>query len=648
MSAGVLVFLGVVMLGGLTGLLWQNPRTYGRAQFSIELSPSVLGPTTDWLVWSASLLLSISPSILMLARRRAKPDAVVVLTSLIFPLLSLMTTSFSYFVGATLLVGSGFLAAYALVSRSEQLVGTARGYAIRLVWAETFAFLAVMAAGGVVSVLHWRTDTFSALISGSPMDTSLKMLSVDLEAFYLARPLLPWIFIALAVAAIAALFKEPIQLITGPISTWFTGEKHRTGDSASPNSGSWPLSNMVPPKSFPYLILAGSIVLGVAIAVYPYTVANLGAVLGGDSPFYLGTLLSMNKLADALPLLKTDRGFFLLLLFLMKILTGLSAVWVVRLMPALLSGLLAVSSFALVREGTGRLWAAAFVALLSVVSAQTALGMAAGIITNWFALSLANFTFALIVRSIRLHSTAAAVESLAVSLVLLVSYALLWVVLIATLVLVFFASVIPFRVGESREWKYEAGVLSGVLFGNILIPVAFLFLAATPLLGFRPQGLDPSHWLVFGWSYLTQATPWVLRSAPATLQGAFDFAEDLTLPFLALLSIVAFLADASQTRIFRRIISATILVPFAITVMTPGLQMAAITPPLAWRGLYIMPMYLTGALGAENVIRRVNGRGSPWSSWSRLASAGTFVAYIFLSQLGYSLRALEILILPWL
>jgi hypothetical protein len=49
--------------------------------------------------------------------------------------------------------------------------------------------------------------------------------------------------------------------------------------------------------------------------------------------------------------------------------------------------------------------------------------MSAFIITNWFALSLANFTFALIVRSVRRRSAITALGSLAVALALLASYA---------------------------------------------------------------------------------------------------------------------------------------------------------------------------------------------------------------------------------
>jgi hypothetical protein len=55
---------------------------------------------------------------------------------------------------------------------------------------------------------------------------------------------------------------------------------------------------------------------------------------------------------------------------------------------------------------------------------------------------------------------------------------------------------------------------------------------------------------------------------------------------------------------------------------------------------------MTGALGAASIIRRVNGHESTLrTSPSRLAFAGAFVSYLFLTHLSYSLRALELLIL---
>ena len=637
MAAGVLVFLGIVFLGDLSGLLWHS-HTFG---WWVPLRPSILGVTGDWIVWAVSFLLSALPSALALIARGKKPDPVVVLTSFVFPLLSVLTMTWSYYVGATMLVGSGFLAAYTLASRSEPVLGIPKGSALRLVAAEVFAFLTIAAAGGVVSMLLMQDGAVVSLALGYDLENPwLRMLTIDLETFYLLRPLLVAIFIILTIAAIIALFNEFLQSITWPIAKRLTKGKRASADLVSSSPPPQSEKDIVVPRWFPYLVLAGSMVLGIAFTTYPYATARVGGVLGSDSWWYMQELGYLHAFADIPPRLAADRGFFLLVLFLIKTATGLNEQSVVQLMPALLSALLVLSTFVLVRDGTGRPWLAAFAALLSVVSAQTSLGMGAFILTNWFALSVANFMLALVVRAIGRRSTFSAVGALLVSLVLLASYAFLWVVVIGELALVLIASITAFGRGDRHEWKREMGFLSGVLVGSILAPIALLFLVVMPLLGFRPQGLDVSAWLMMGWNYLAQgATPQVLASAPAALEEAFDFAGNRAdLPFLTLLSIIGLLDQRSQHRSFGRVVSAMILVPAVITMITPGLYHT-------WRGLYIMPLYLTGALGVASIVDRVNEQGATWRSPSRLAFAGTFASYVFLAHLSYSLRALWLLIL---
>jgi hypothetical protein len=641
LAAGVVVFLGLVFLGGLTGLLW-HIRTF---DWWVKLSPSVLEPTADWVVWVVCFLLTLSPAVVALARKRATPQLLVVLTAVIFPSLSLISMAFSYRVGTVLLVGSGFLAGYTLISRSPSFVGVERGLALRLVSAEVFGFLSLMAAGGVVSVLLWRENFFLALVSGSslePMDTWLSMLAVDLETFYLGRPFLSAILIMLAAAAILPLFSESFERITRRLSRRLTRKRDSTDAIPRPVAGR---SKSVYQCWLPYLGLAGSMAFGVGMTLYPYLFAGFGGVLGVDSPFYIENLRSMGSWADAIKLLPTGRALFLLLLFLIEAATGLSAEWVVRLMPAILSVLLAVSSFMLTKEGTGRLWLAAFASALSVISAQTALGMAAGIITNWFALSVASFMFALMIRSIRLHSVVAAVGSLLSSLVLLGSYGFLWVVAIAELALVLFASVLAFWTASRHEWRIEVAVIGGVLTGSILIPLTVVLAAS--LLGFRAEGIDPGVWFASAWDTVTHVQLGLLGSVWGVLEEAFDFAGNrIDLPFLTILSVVGLLDYTSQTRSFTRILSAMILVPTMLTLIISASSSAPYTPMwLTWRGLYVIPLYLTGALGVESIIRRVNGSAPPWRSRSRLAFAGTFATYIFLSHLSYSLRALELLII---
>jgi hypothetical protein len=632
LAAAILIFLGLVFLGGLAGLVWHS-RTFA---WWVALNPSVVGPTEDWLVWAACLIISMFPIVAAVVRGKPKLHPVVISIFLVLPLFSLLILSWSHVAGTSLLVGLGFLIASVLVSRSETLLGIENRSAARVICAGVFGFMSVAAAGGIVSVLLWQKEAFIELASRSNLafsDIWLRMMTIDMEVFYLARPLLSATFIALAIAATVALFREPLQTFVRSISRRLKRGKRPALDTTSASSPWRSRRWAILVRGLPYVTLTASVVLGFALTLYPYMNPKNSGVAGSDSWFYVLHVGYMNTLGDALQFLGGDRGLFLLLLFLLRAGTGLSPEWIVRLMPALLSGLLAVSTFVLVKEGTGRLWVSALGALLSVVSAQTSLGMGAGILANWFALSLANFTFALIVRSIRLHSKLAAVGSIVFSLFLLSSYAFLWVVVIAVLGLVLFARIFAFRKGDSGEWKYEVGLVSGVLLGAILVPTALSFVLPVSV-------ASPSDWLARGWNYLAQqATLQAIASSPAVLEATFDFAGNrVDLPFLTLLSIVGLLDQVTVSSSFRRIISAMVLLPFAAAIITPDIY-------FTWRGLYLIPLYLTGALGTESIIRRANDRESTWASPDRLAFAGTFAAYVFLSHLSYSLRALELLIM---
>jgi len=638
LAAGVLVFFGLVLLGDLTGLLWRV-EVFG---WSIRLNPHVVGPTADWVIWGLSFLISISPGILVSARSRTMPDHTLILAFFVFPLLSLVAANSSHLAGGTLLIGSGFIAAYALVSRSRRLLGIDINLAARLVCAEVFAFLSVIAAGGILAMLLWGFGAFTGLTSGSSTltatETWLRMLAIDVEVSFLPGPLALEIFIIFVVAAVAVLFREPVQALSRRLSKQRRKEDAQEDPASTCSARS--RGGLTIRGGLPYAILAASIALGIAITLYPYTISHFPGVLGSDSSYYLGKLRSTRDLSDAIQFFQGDRGFFLLLLFLMKTMTGLSPEWVVRLTPAVLSALLALSSFMLVREGTGRSWVAALASLLSVVSAQTALGMSAGIITNWFGLSLANLTLALVVRWIRLHSRLAAAGSLAVSLILLLSYAYMWVVLTVVLVLALFALLMSHQTVDRYEWKQEVKVLSAMLLGSILIPTSLALLVSVFFAGPLSRGFDPVVWLTLGWNRLAQGTmPLILGSALPAVQRAFDdTANRIYLPFLTLLSVLGMLDQRFQARSFNRLIAAMVLASFAATLVSPGVF-------FTWRGLYIIPVYLTGALGAESVIRRASGAYSPTKSPSRLAFAGAFVAYLFLSQLDHSLRALQLLIM---
>jgi hypothetical protein len=604
----------------------------------VPLNPTILGPTGDWAAWVVSLLLSISPSVVPRAGRRTRWDTALVVVSFFVPLLSLMTMSWSNSIAGELLVGFGFLAAYALASRSQTLLGVEKGAAVRIVCSEVFAFLAIAAAGGVFSILLGQKDVFYALNSGSDGGSLFTCLTVDMEIFYLTRPFLLQLFVALGLVAFVALFRENFQSVARPVIRRLRRRKPVAADCAS--SGFVPQSRRrIIRAGFPYVILAGSVALGIAITIYPYAVVNVGFVLGSDMWFYNERLRVMMAVPNPLLALEADRGLFMLTLFVIMNLTGLDIQSVLILAPALCSTLLALSAFALVKEGTGRPWLAGFAGLMSVVSAQTSLGMGAGILANWFSLSVANFMFALILRWMRLRSKLGAVGALLFSMVLLGSYAYMWVAAMAMLTIALVATLLSFRSQSQQQWKHESMSLAAVLFGCVALPVLLAWILVVPLLGYIPAWFDAGAYLSQGWSQLiSRVSSQPLSLAASALEEAFDFAGNrVDLPFLTILSMAGLL-DSAWKGSFRRLVAAMVLLPIVIAVISPNLYDT-------WRGLYVIPMYLTGALGVASIVDRVSGQGATWRSPSRLAFAGTFAGYVFLTHLSYSLRALWLLIL---
>ena len=102
LAAGVSVFLGLAILGDLLGVLRhvEAPWMFGGW---VKFSPSAVEWILQWAVWGACLLILISPTILALARRKARPEKIATLTFLIFPSLSLLIIFVSPHVGAALL-----------------------------------------------------------------------------------------------------------------------------------------------------------------------------------------------------------------------------------------------------------------------------------------------------------------------------------------------------------------------------------------------------------------------------------------------------------------------------------------------------------------------------------------------------------------
>jgi len=132
-----------------------------------------------------------------------------------------------------------------------------RASAVRVVCPEIFAFLALVSAGEVVSILLWRQGVFGALICGNHLtDPWLHMPSLDMEVFYLPRPLFRELFMVLAVVAILALFREEFHSITRVVIGRLVKQKPSTSCGASPEP-KWRSGNATLRAGLPLLVPCG-------------------------------------------------------------------------------------------------------------------------------------------------------------------------------------------------------------------------------------------------------------------------------------------------------------------------------------------------------------------------------------------------------
>jgi len=634
LSSGVVVFLGIVMLGGAIGLLWHPFKTW------VVLHPYLIGSTEDWIVWAGSFVISASPGFALILSRKREMDLTLASTHFLLPILSLAMITQSYPVGATALIGSGFLLSYVLVNDSDRILRIEKGTALRIVASEVFTFLAIISAGGIISLLVWQDHFLPVLISGSylsPSDQWLHMLGIDIEVFYLVRPVLSAALVTLGLVALFALFKEPLGSLGRLLLGNRFGSLSRVENVTDAKPDRAPFVNNHRHSWLPYTVLLGSIALGVVLTLFPYFSPTNMVLFGSDSWFYIDRMRFFTDIGQAIRGMESDRGLFVLLLIAVKIFTGVSPESIVRATPPFLSALLALSTFLLVKEGTSRPWLASFAALLSVISAQTTLAMAAGILANWFGLAVASLVFALVVRAVRLRSLLAFLGALVFSVILIGSYSYIWVTAMVALCLATISSVLAFRSLSNREWIRETGISTIVFVGAMFAPVVAVYLVSK--MGVWSAALDPSLWLQVGWNYLQgQVRTGAIASAFDALEQAFDFAGNrVDLPFLTLLSVIGLFDTKMLDRSFRRIVAGMVVASLAFTILSPDIY-------LTWRGLFILPLYLTGALGAGSVINRVNQVGSLSDRRMRLVFAGTFSAYLFLSLLSYSLRAMELLV----
>lgn len=227
-------------------------------------------------------------------------------------------------------------------------------------------------------------------------------------------------------------------------------------------------------KPFPLLLLACSIVLSFLVTFYPY-MPGLNAdmhPIGVDFPFYEEWLVeSSNK--DFFSVLTNSfehpgRPLSLLILYLAKCASSLTALTIVQFFPLILGPVLALSVYFFMREVNDPWYVPSVAAFLSVCSFHISVGMYGFFLSNWMALIELYLFMGFYFGSLRKKSYLRLAAALLLSISLLFTHSWTWGMAIGILFVYLLFTIISKRKKRS-ESKFEIRILIILILVNVLV-----------------------------------------------------------------------------------------------------------------------------------------------------------------------------------
>jgi len=257
-------------------------------------------------------------------------------------------------------------------------------------------FLFILVVVEVLALLGWVTYPFFHGWKG----WIWHFVEVENQLFYAWAPVCPLLFM---VAAYIWLLK-PLTKILGKMGKGFAKAFLRVDEWVGLVKTD---EIRMPFTRYPKILLFASMLLSVILAFYPYhpSLNPNGRFVAVDVHYYfewLGGLVS-KPFPEALSYAFWEasdgsRPIYLLLLYAIKTVTGLSVGDVAKFELVFLAPLLVLSVYLFVKEGTGNRGYAALAALFTAFSYNITVGVFAGFYANIFALILGFLFFTLLLK----------------------------------------------------------------------------------------------------------------------------------------------------------------------------------------------------------------------------------------------------------
>ena len=414
--------------------------------------------------------------------------------------------------------------------------------------------------------------------------------NVALLEMRFANILYPWAPRIMLIFLFSGLFGFLFRYYKQPLSQMFSKISRR-----EPSTDGERVSNIMETHSrVPILYLTIGLIMAIFIAVYPYlpAVGSDGRLIGVDTEYYLKKLelAQGSSISTALMIAVTDdRTVLHLFNYFLSFLVN-DPVLVMKLLPLILSALLVLSTFLLVRVGTDNSHLAGLSALFTPVAFQQIAGMNAGFYANWLALIEINVFFSLLLVSLRKKRFKLFYGITALSILVLFTHPWSWFVLMGSVSIFMVAGFLTKSSG-----KMESFSLLGLLAINILADTVKG--AAIPWVGTGSQAVYASLIPSLRLSDLSSVFGVLGETFTTFLGGAFN-----NLPLIVLAAI-----GFASIRTYGDRFHAMLLAQGVSGLGGVFLLSANFLSYLQARALYVIPFQIFGALGFVAVTHFVRG-----------------------------------------
>ena len=348
------------------------------------------------------------------------------------------------------------------------------------------------------------------------------------------------------------------------------------------------------------IAVACAIIVGGFLVLSPY-VSKFVSVetpqfVGVDTRWYYSILSKMTSLEAAREIVLKDqyagpKALYFLLLYLIKAMTGLSAIAVVKIAVVVPLSLLAISAYLFVRYGARNVDSAALSSLLAVLSFNTTVSMFAGIYANLLALAFMILSFALLIKASSQNSRKTLLASIATSILVLLTHALSWMVFMAVLSFYSATSLIALRFWKKVEAKRDLLFSLSILLASGAFALFLLFLSNLLVSNLSAKlvvSYSKSSYLLLRADTLSEF-PANLSVTLSDYLGGF-----LASPLIYLLASIGAL-QGGYRRSFERLLYSWMIPTSIVFLLTRSIDQ--------WRMLYLMPIQILAALGVFQLIK---------------------------------------------